>query len=75
MVEKRRSNWRKWGKSIRKIIIMTGLLYSEIQHSKNFFFNEKRLGLKAGCPKIKTTVNIEKLYGLNWELEQSETVH
>lgn len=40
-----------------------------------FFFNEKRLGLKAGCSKIKTTVNIEKFYGLNWELEQSETVH
>ena len=27
---------------------------------RRIFFIEKRLGLKAGCPKIKTTVNIEK---------------
>jgi len=59
MVEKRRRNWRKWGKSIRKIIIMTGYFTAKFRIRRNFF-NEKRLGLKAGCPKIKTTVNIEK---------------
>lgn len=59
MVEKRRRNWRKWGKSIRKIIIMTGYFTVKFRF-RRIFFIEKRLGLKAGCPKIKTTVNIEK---------------
>ena len=38
---------------------MTGYFTAKFRIRRNFF-NEKRLGLKAGCPKIKTTVNIEK---------------